>query len=164
MSKKIEFNVFLEPERLGKDYKRHILRKARDQLEGKSNNIHGNIGKVYEDFEILGNSVSSTNPGVYFRVKLEVDSSQPKMNKIYDAVFHVIGPHIFVKTLDNILVFVARHNLKVPGAEIKMETGAITLVYPKKSVTYRVGDPVKVCIEQIKYTQQKFNCIGKLIF
>lgn len=164
MSKKIEFNIFLEPDRLGKNYKFFILQKARDLLEGKSNNLHGHIGKVYDDFEILGNSVSNTNPGVYFRVKLEVDCSRPILNKIYDATFQVIGPHIFVRTLDNISVFVARHNLKVPNTEVKMETGLLTLVREKKTTTYRVGDPIKVCIEQIKYTQQKFNCIGKLIF
>lgn len=163
--KHIRINIFLEPNLLEKNYRLCLLGKAKNLLEGKCDSVHGYIGKVYDNIEILGNSVSTTNPGVYFQVKLEVHSVRPELGQKYKGIINKITPvYISVEILDNVSVFIPKMKIKIPGAEIKVETGLFSLVYnPKKIETYRVGDTMSVSIENIEYTKQKFNCIGKLI-
>lgn len=165
LEKSIKVSIFLEPNLIGPDYKNKILKKAKELFEGKCDNLHGYIGKVYDSIEILGNSISSTNPGVYFQVKIEVDSSRPILGKTYTGVIHNISPiYMFIKILGNVLVFIPKSKIKnsYEQADIKLESGLFTISIGKKN-SYRVGDNMTVCIENIEYTKQKFNCIGKLI-
>lgn len=150
-------NFCIEPKNLNSNVKSHIFEKIKTELIGKCEDDYGYISNIYDDIEILSNSISSAGIGIFFNVKFRALVIKPEIKKIYRGkVFMIFSNGIFVQIFEKMKVLIPLDNLK----DYKFDSNSNCFVKNKKTISK--NDIVDVEINMMKYEKQNFNCIGSL--
>lgn len=154
----IEKKIYLEPNLLDEGIAEHIYDRICHEMLNKCDQECGYILKVYENVQILENSISSVGSGAFFHVRFSVKALKPEVGQEHEGqVCMVFQGGIFVEVAGKMKVLIPAEKMK----NYKYNKALTVFKHDKKTISE--GDTVKLAIEMIKYEKQNFNCIGKLI-
>ena len=153
----IEQIVDVEIGQLGPNLKKYIHNKVKNRLENSCDKEYGYISKVGKDIKILPNNIVSTaGPNVFFRVLVDITALKPEQGHRYTArVCQVLPIGLFVEVENKLRILITLKNM----VGYVFDKG----VFKKGNSTIALNDTVKVVIDVIRYEDQKFSCLGKLI-
>ena len=132
-----------------------LMKKAKQQYEGKCSNKFGYITEVIEISKIYDNVVSRSNPNILFKVELKVERFIPEIGKCIDATIKQILPA-------GIYLVHCGMNILIPKRTIEnSEVKDNILKIDNKE--YKVGEKMMIEIVNLKYENKKYSSIGKYI-
>lgn len=156
--KLIEKKIFLEPEYLNKEYKINLLNKLRIVTKNECSQTHGFIINVNKIIKIVDKDISTTNSCPIFTVIFEANVIHPQKDKIYEgSVCMISSLGIFININDVFKALIPISEL----SEYTFDSSENSFKKDKKKI--KVGDMLKFCIKDLKYSNKKFSCFGKLI-
>jgi len=162
MSTWVERNILLNPAMMNSKIPKYLYEKCVAELEGHCDQNLGYVTKVHKNIKILSNTVSSAGVGVFFKVKVKIDSILPTKNQKYSGIVYlVVEKGIFIKAKGKIDVMVSsRVMTDWKYNEFKKCFESITEGH--KYNTIGKDSKVSVILTKIEYENQKFSCFGKL--
>jgi DNA-directed RNA polymerase subunit E'/Rpb7 len=158
MSRIIIEKVFsLESRYLNENLRENLLNKIRQDTIGKCDEKYGYITKIYNKINIVENTISTSCPMAFFRVKFGADTIKPEVNSEYEGkVCMIFSSGIFVEVFEKIRVLIPCDKLK----NYKFDKLNNTFVKDDKIIT--MGDKLNIVITMVQFQKQNFNCIGSL--
>lgn len=153
----IEKKIYLDPSLLDEKVQNHIYNRICQEMSNHCDQTYGYILKIYPKFQIIENIVSSTGPGVFFHVRLGIDTLKPSVGESYPGVVCLIFPQgIFIEVAKRMKVLVPADKL------VGYKYDKIKNVFKKDDKTISKDDEMSVIVDMFKYEKQNFNCIGSL--
>lgn len=148
--------ICIEPKYLSSQLKTRIADRLYEILGNKCSKEYGYVVDVNSDFKIHGNEIGASG-NIMIDVECSVKTLKPKKGNIIEGkVFMLFDHGIFIEVLGKMKVLVPID--KTGGYKFDK----ISRTFKHKKKTIGVGDILKVEIDQIKYEQKKFSCIGIL--
>jgi DNA-directed RNA polymerase subunit E'/Rpb7 len=155
----VEKQVYLEPSFLDKNIKKHIQNQIEKDMIGNCSQEYGYVMNIGEGIEILSNSVSNTEVGVYFLVKFRVETLKPESGKKYTGkIFMLFQEGIFIEVIQKLKVLVPFDKLAQIGYKYDKDNNT----FVKGKNVLKKDTEVQFQIDLIRYEKQNFNCIGSL--
>lgn len=158
MSKMImEKKICVEPKYLNENIREYLLEKVKKDYLLQCDSEKGYIVKIYDNIQILDNTVATASPNVFFRIRFQVKALKPEAGCDYEGKVCMIFPQgIFVEVLEKMKVLVPVDKL----GNYKYVKGDNIFQNGKKKIER--GQSVQVMIDLIRYEKQNFSCIGSL--
>lgn len=153
----IEEQVYLQPAFINKNFKKHIFDECQKNMVGNCNQQFGYILKINDNFEIISNSVSNTEAGVYFLVKLQIETLKPEIGKRYKGKVCMVFPAgILIQVIEKFKVLISPDKL----IGYKFDKNSQTFIKDRHII--KNGDEIEFKIDLFRYEKQNFNCLGSL--
>ena len=146
--------ISIHPSYMSTTVREQVFEKLDSELTGKCTHTNGYVISVDPDVVILNNQIISDGH-ILCDVEFKVQTLKPYVGQVLDGTACMIFA-------DGIFVEVHKMKVLVPASKITNHTYDISTGEFVGKTTISNGQNVKVKLEQIKYDQRGFNCIGVL--
>lgn len=150
----ISEKICLEPRELN-TLQKSLYEKITKKLEGKCDQSYGFILKIYDNIQIIDNTVSNTNAGVFFTVSFTIQYLKPVVGNCYEGTVCLVTPKGIFVDVDKVL------KVLIPLTKLQnyeYRDGS----FISKSSTLTKNSKVSLVIDMLCYEKQNFSCIGSL--
>lgn len=152
----IEKNIPLEPNKLDKNFQKHIYEKIESLFLNKCDQENGYIIKIYDNISVLDNIFSLTTSNVIFKVKFGIKSIKPEVGKTFKAKVCMVFSNGIIAEIENkIKVVVPLNKLN----DFIFQDSS----FKKDNLIIKKNDIISIIIDMVKYEKQNFNCIAGMI-
>ena len=152
----IEKNIPLEPNKLDKNFQKHIYEKIESLFLNKCDQENGYIIKIYDNISVLDNIFSLTTSNVIFKVKFGIKSIKPEVGKTFKAKVCMVFSNGIIAEIENkIKVVVPLNKLN----DFIFQDSS----FKKDNLIIKKNDIIDIIIDMVKYEKQNFNCIAGMI-
>jgi DNA-directed RNA polymerase subunit E'/Rpb7 len=145
--------VSISPRNLDCNLNQHILEKARKIYVGTSNKQDGCIINIHKINTIIDNYVDTNT---IFTVDMTIDIIKPQIGDILTSTIAMIFDSGIFLTISDIKIMIPSSNLL--GGIFNRNNNT----YKVGKYVYKIGDEIKVKIEQIRYLRHQFSCIASI--
>lgn len=157
MITEITQRVSIDSKYLDSNISNHLLKKIKEDMEGKCYLDYGYIIKVNNIIDIGSNIISPATLLAVYNVTYQADIIKPYKGMILSGeICMIFQQGIFVNILEKMKVLVPENNIEgynfVDGIFVSKNKDDLIL-YKK----------VKIEITMVKYEKKSFSCIGKIL-
>jgi DNA-directed RNA polymerase subunit E'/Rpb7 len=158
----IKQKVYIEPSKLDCNIEDHVFSKLKSSMEGICTSDHGYIISVNKLLAIADNSVGTEGTFIIFNVTYEADTITPfKGLEVTSTVCMVFDQGILSLLHDKIKIFIPNTSLKSYLYKELDDEPSFVNKKSKKVITNNSEILVEIVI--VKYEENNFSCIGKLV-
>jgi len=159
MITEITQKVSIDSKYLDSNISHHLLKKIKENMEGKCYLDYGYIIKVNNIIDIGSNVISPATLMAVYNVKYEADIIKPVKGLILSGeICMIFKQGIFVNILDKMKVLIPENNIEgykfIDDIFVSKDKDTEDLVLNKK---------VEIEITMVKYENKSFSCIGKIL-
>lgn len=158
--KLFDFQIILSPEDLNYNYKEILLKKLKEEYEGKAVENYGFIEKVKKIVKIEEEKIMDPIPNGFFIVKTCVASYIPSQNDIITMQIGKIIPYgIFLqKPFFRVLIPISNFDENV---RIDIQEAALVV---KETQIYKQNMEISIQLQEIRFEKDGYNCLAKVYY
>lgn len=151
-------DVCVEASSLDERVSDHIYEKLVSKFQGHCDQKYGHVIQVCKNVRILSNVISTTSSGVFFKVRVSMDTLNPKAGGTYQGkVCMIFKEGIFVELFGKVKVLIPS------GVIPEFKYNKTTSCFERsRGVSIKIGDEVEVVLDTVKYERKNFICLGSL--
>ena len=159
MITEITQKVSIHSKYLDSNISHHLLKKIKENMEGKCYLDYGYIIKVKDIIEIGSNMIAPATLMAVYTVKYEADVIKPIKGLILSGeICMMFKQGIFVNILDKMKVLIPENNIE--GYKFDDD---IFVSEDKDKDDLVINTKVEIEITMVKYEKKSFSCIGKIL-
>lgn len=158
--KKIIKTIEISPRHLGFNLLEEIKKKMDDKFLNTSDKDENIIILKINKVQILSNNISKDSLHVYFTISFQAECFQPHVNcNVCSPIYSISEEGILSRHPNlNVDYFIPSDYLE----EVGFRYDSFHSIWKKDNVELRNGDECNMIIEELRYTNNKFNCICKI--
>jgi len=157
MITEITQKVSIDCKYLDSNISHHLLKKIKENMEGKCYLEYGYIITVENIVNIGANIISPANSLVVYDVTYQADTIKPEKGLLLSGEICMIFPQgVFVNILDKMKVLIPVNNLE----DYSFDDGDFVCENKENLV---LDKSVDIEISMVKYEKKNFSCIGKIL-
>lgn len=157
MIRTINQKVSIEPQYLDSNISNHVLKKLKDNMEGKCTLDNGHILSVNKIIKLGENTIGCANSFVIFNVLYEVTVLKPEKNQILSGTVCMVFQHgIFVDIMGKLKVLIPATSMP------KLKYTSEKDIFVGDNITISNKTEVTIEITATQYEKKQFSCIGRL--
>ena len=150
--------IILTPQEFNNDWKSTLAEKTKKKYLGCTNS-YGYIIKITKISNDIETIFDSNSVSIRCNITFEVKRIKPEKNKKLNCNVNMIFNHgIFAEIDDKIKILIPDHTLKTDGYQFDKTDN----VYNGNNTTIKKHDKIVIEIIDIRYNNNKYDCIGKL--
>lgn len=143
---------------LNRNIKSHLWNQLKKTKVGNCSSKKGYIIDIEQKINILSNYISSASPSVTFKVKYTAIHILPKVGtEMIGKVCMILQHGVFILIEDKLKILIPFNKL----SDFKYDNELS--VFSNDDTTIGIEDTVKVLIQNIKYENKAFRCIGEYV-
>ena len=155
----IHLKVELKPSQINKDWRSHLYDTICLKYQEKCTRQDGFIITIKKVSTIYDQYITRTNGHVLFVLDIQADCILPKSGDELDAIVDMIFPHG---------VFCHHHMLrmmmpKCKHLQVRQEFSTNSLFHVHSKKVIRKGDTIRVVIDDVRFENDLYSCIVKMI-
>lgn len=151
--------VELKPCQLDQDWKTHLYHTICLKHQNKCTRQDGYIIHILHISNINDQYITRTNGHVMFVVNIQADCILPKIGDELDAVVDMIFPHGVFCHHQMLRMMMP----KCKQLQIRQEFSTNSLFHVHSKKVIRKGDIIRVVIDDVRFENDLYSCIVKMI-
>lgn len=152
------FKIILTPEELTKDFKCILLKKVKEEYEGKAIENYGLIKSVERIVKIEEERILDPIPNVLFHIKVAVISYIPIKDDIINMkIEKIISYGIFLQ-MQSFRVLIPLSNL---DENVRIDIGKSAVIVKEKQ-EFKKDMDLQIKLQEIRYEKNGYNCLAKV--